>query len=186
MEQAKKRDHKIFITDVAIEKVSYVHVAGLSERICKAIQEEHKELLRIAQKENDSNEVLTVWNFMLSRKIRVMGTENYVNVATSPEAYGIVASSDAKSVMYLHNHPSTNLFSLADIDTFVSERNVGTMSVVTNQGNVYILNKTNNYSYNSARLLLLETYEKSNGNESRMIDIFLRKCTKAGVSYDKG
>ena len=43
--------------------------------------------------------------------------------------------------MYLHNHPSTSTFSMADIDTFITQACIGLMSVVTNQGEVYILHK---------------------------------------------
>ena len=46
MEQAKKRDHKVYITDVAIDKVSIVNVPELSRSINETIQNEHKNILR--------------------------------------------------------------------------------------------------------------------------------------------
>lgn len=78
LEQAKKRDHKVLITDAAIEKV------------------------------------------------------------------GIVELSD---------------FSVADLDTFICEGPIKTMSVVTNQGEVYVINKTSRFDYNNARQLMVEDYD---------------------------
>ena len=46
LEQAKKRDHKVYITDVAIDKVSIVNVPELSRSINETIQNEHKNILR--------------------------------------------------------------------------------------------------------------------------------------------
>lgn len=185
MEQAKKRDHKIMVTDVAINKVPYVEVPGLSRAVCEAIQMEHKEVLRIARTQNNSNEVLSVWNFVKLQKVRVLGSENYVDPTSSPEACGIFTSADAGEIMYLHNHPSTKKFSLADIDTFISERNIGLMSVVTNQGEVYILHKSEKYSYRSVRLLMLHIYDECKGDVDKMVDMFLHMCGKAGIDYGK-
>ncbi|MBR2215604.1 MAG: hypothetical protein IJ849_07605 [Selenomonadaceae bacterium] len=185
MEQAKRRDHKIMITDIAISKVPCVELPGLSRAVCEAIQMEHKEILRIAKMQNDSNEVLSVWNFSKSRKTRVLGLESYVNPASSPEAYGILTSSDVGEVMYLHNHPSTKKFSLADIDTFISGRNIGLLSVVTNQGEVYILHKSRDYSYRSVRLLLLHIYDECFGDTDKMVSMFLHTCGKVGIDYGK-
>ena len=185
LEQAKKRDHKIMITDVAISKVPCVEVPGLSKETCKAIQEEHKAILRMAQKENGSNEVLSVWDFAKARRFRVLGTENYVNPALSPEAYGICSAAEPSGVAYLHNHPSTRKFSLADIDTFVGERYIGLISVVTNQGEVYILHKGAKYSYRVVRELMLQIYDECKGDTDMMVELFLHRCGKAGISYGK-
>lgn len=185
LEQAKKRDHKIVITDVAIEKVPYIEVTGLSNDVCKAIQDEHKEILRIAKAKNDSNEVLTIMTADGLEKIRIFGDEFEVNPSNEPKAIVIFNQAKRREIMYLHNHPSTNSFSLADIDTFISEGKIGLLSVVTNQGEAYILYKTIQYDYASVRRLLIDLYNNCNGDADIMLNKFLKKCEKVGIIYAK-
>lgn len=58
LEQAKKRDKKIYITDITIKKVRKVYLSDFSETQVNAMHEKQKELLRVAKERNDSNEVL--------------------------------------------------------------------------------------------------------------------------------
>ncbi|MBR2215343.1 MAG: hypothetical protein IJ849_06250 [Selenomonadaceae bacterium] len=188
MEQAKKRDHKVMITDVAISKVPYIGIPGLSEEICRALHEEHKEILRIAQQKNDSNEVLTVWDYAKDRKVRVLGSEHYVNPTTTPEAYGIFTSSSVYGLMYLHNHPSTNKFSFADITEFIRTPQIGLLSVVTNQGEVYVLMKSSAYSRhiaNDMRRKISHAYIVGIVDDKEAVELFLKNCFKGGVTYVK-
>ena len=60
MEQAKKRDHKIFITEQAINKVDYVQPSDFTPQQALSMQQKNKELLRIAKTKNHSNEVLFI------------------------------------------------------------------------------------------------------------------------------
>ena len=53
----KNRGQKVFITDQAIQKVPLVAPNGADHQTALFIQETHRELLRFAQKQNDSNEV---------------------------------------------------------------------------------------------------------------------------------
>lgn len=186
--QAKKRDHKIFITDTAIEKVGYVPIPGLTDKVSLSIQEEHKAILSIAKNINNSNEVLSIVTTDMTRKVRVLGTEYTVDPSTSPEAYGILSSSKPHEVAYLHNHPSTNTFSLPDILTFIRYSQIGIISVVTNQGEVYILRKTKKYEYNKVkdvfgRIFLLYKDKKISHNEA--VKLFLKECYKGGIAYVK-
>ena len=48
LEQAKKRNHKIMINEIAISKVPLVKIKGLSLVECEMLQQEHKEILKIA------------------------------------------------------------------------------------------------------------------------------------------
>ncbi len=52
----KNRGKKVAITDIAIQKVPLVAPNGANDQTAFFIQETHKELLRFAQKWNDSNE----------------------------------------------------------------------------------------------------------------------------------
>ena len=185
MLQAKKRDHKIMITDVAIDKVSCVKMPNISLEECERIQAAHKRLLKIAQMQNDSNEVLAILSFANTDEIHVLGNEVGVNPKNNMEACSAFISNGYGALMYLHNHPSTSTFSMADIDTFITHGGIGLMSVVTNQGEVYILHKNCRYRYEKVRKLLFSIRERMNGDIDKIVDEFLRVCGKVGIDYGK-
>lgn len=147
LEQAKKRDHKIYITDIAIEKVPYVHVPGLTKADNEVLQVEHQRLLKLAKTENNSNEVSIVLCLSKGRNAVVFGDEVSVNAGGSPEAMGVFRVAGKGEIMYLHNHPTTSNFSFTDIATFLRESQIGVLSVVTNQGTVYVLSKNKQYNF---------------------------------------
>ena len=60
LEQAKKRDKKIYITEQAINKVDYVQPSDFTPQQALSMQQKNKELLRIAKPKNHSNEVLFI------------------------------------------------------------------------------------------------------------------------------
>ena len=62
LEQAKKRDHKIYITDTAINKVDLVKPKDFSAAQASFMMKKHKELLGVAKSQNNSNEVLFIEN----------------------------------------------------------------------------------------------------------------------------
>lgn len=186
LEQAKKHDRKIMITDIAIEKVPYVEVSGLSQEQCETIQQEHREILRIAQSENESNEVLTIMSKNLLARVRVKGSEFEVLPASDPRAVSLLNRSGRQELMYLHNHPSTKIFSLADIMTFIQYGEICLMSVVTNQGTVHILYKNQSYNYTVTCQLLDVIYRRYQVNELThdvAVKEFLKMCSKGGITY---
>ena len=151
MEQAKKRDRKIYITEQSINKVDFVQPSDFTSRQALVMQQKHKELLEIAKTKNNSNEVLFIEDLHFSSEVQVLGSEFVVSPGKSPFAVSVLINAERQSLIYLHNHPSTNSFSVGDIDTFVCERAVKAMSVVTNQGEVYVLNKLENYSFEGTK-----------------------------------
>ena len=188
MEQAKTRDHKIYITDIAVSKISRVDLSDFSEEQCITMQEKHKTLLGIAQTQNDSNEVLFIDDLEFKSEVTVLGDEFKVSPAKNPFAVSVIINADRQSLVYMHNHPSTNNFSVGDIDTFVCENAIKIMSVVTNQGNVYIMNKLSNYSYDSTRNLLNDIYNSFPDGEiddREFVSIFLKRCKEGGIEYAK-
>lgn len=188
LEQAKKRDHKIYITDIAINKVGKVSLSDLTDEQCTAMQKRHISLLALSKSENDSNEVLLIDDIDFTSEIVVKGTEFVCSPGDNPFAVSVVAHAQKYSLVYMHNHPSTNSFSVSDIDTFVTESAIKIMSVVTNQGEVYVLNKLSDYSYNKTRALLAEIF-RSFGDESYenrdFVDKFLKRCNEGGIEYEK-
>ena len=188
LEQAKKRNHKIFITDSAISKVDLVKPSDFSDKQASYMLNKHKELLNLAKEQNDSNEVLFIEDLNFENEVRILGEEFVVSPSKSPFAVSVVAHAKRKSLVYLHNHPSTNTFSVGDIDTFVCERAIKTMSVVTNQGEVYIINKLDNYSFEETRKLLNEIYHSypiGEIDDKDFVKKFLKRCREGGIEYAK-
>ena len=146
------------------------------------------ELLKIAKDENDSNEVLLINDLEFKSEVSVLGGEFKVSPGENPFAVSVISNAKRQSLIYLHNHPSTNNFSVGDIDTFVCESAIKTMSVVTNQGEVYVLNKTAAYNYNNIRTMLNEIYKSFDGDEidnKAFVSEFLKRCKEGGVEYGK-
>lgn len=188
LEQAKKRDHKIYINDIAINKVDLVKPSDFSDVQAHSMMLKHKELLDIAKKQNNSNEVLFIEDLDFESEVRILGDEFVVSPSKNPFAVSVIAHAKRKSLVYLHNHPSTNTFSIGDIDTFVSERAIKTMSVVTNQGEVYIINKLDNYSFEGAVKLLKDiynTYPAGEIDDKDFVKNFLKRCREGGIEYAK-
>ena len=57
LEMAKKRDHKIMITDEAINKVPHVQYKGIPETEYDNLQELARQVVKISKDENDSNKI---------------------------------------------------------------------------------------------------------------------------------
>ncbi|WP_124098352.1 minor capsid protein [Ruminococcus sp. Marseille-P6503] len=188
LEQAKKRNHKIYITDMAIDKVNKVKLSDFSQKQIDDMQIKHKDLLKIAKEKNDSNEVLLINDLNLRSEVQIFGDEFVVSPAKNPFAVSVIGNAQRRSLIYMHNHPSTNNFSVADIDTFICEGAIKVMSVITNQGEVYILNKKSEYEYNKARNLMAEIFNSFNNEEmdnNEFVRRFLKQCHKGGIEYAK-
>ncbi len=188
LEQAKKRDHKIFITDTAISRIDRVKPSDFSDRQADEMQQMHKKLLKIAKDENDSNEVLIITDSDFSSEVMAKGGEFKVSPADNPFAVSIIAHAERQSLLYLHNHPSTNIFSIGDIDTFCCEKAIKAMSVVTNQGEVYVLNKTGKYSFEATKELLtniLKSFPEGEIDDKIFVKKYLKECYRGGVEYVK-
>lgn len=194
LEQAKKRDHKIFVTDVAIDKVPYVAIPGFTKEQNEYLQEEHKNILRIAKDENNSNEILFIQSKLFnSIPIKIFGTSNSVNYADNIDVSVLKRNSYAQELVFSHNHPSTQNFSFADIAIFIADEYMGTSTVVTNQGQIYSLHKDTYFDYNKARKLFDDLYIKYNlvdypEDENRQVmaaKAFLKHSKKVGIWYAK-
>ena len=189
LEQAKERDHKILITDVAIQKVPFVRGSGLSLAECEMLQREHKEILRIAKEQNDSNEVLSVFELSSRSVARILGTESEVNPFNNAVSYSMIINAKRYGLGFLHNHPGTNNFSLSDLATFVRFSNIGLMSVVTNQGGVRVIKKLDSYDYPRVSALFtaaINQYRAGETTHDGAVQKFLKECKNGGVFYEKG
>lgn len=83
LEMAKKRDHKIMITDETINKVPRIKYREIPESEYDNLWELAKSVLKIAKEENDSNEVAVTYS-LNSVKLIEQG-EKYIGMALGTE-----------------------------------------------------------------------------------------------------
>lgn len=197
LEMAKKRDHKIMITDEAIRKVPRIQYKNIPEKEYDTIQELARNVLRISKNENNSNEVAIIYDMDSMERIQrgeeyigvALGDEHQVNPISSTIAYHLVVSAKECIVIVLHNHPSLSNFSLSDVQFLLQYANIKMMVVITNLGSISYLVKGNEYTYEKAVGLFNEAVDANNEAKDlkglqKAADYFLRNCYKAGIEYD--
>lgn len=198
LEMAKKRDHKIIITDEAIKKVPRMRYKNIPESEYDILQELARNVLRISKNENDSNEVAIVYSMDSAERIRrdeeyigvALGSEHEVNPIDNTVAYHLLSSSKECIVIVLHNHPSLSDFSLSDIQFLLQYGAVRMMVVVTNLGSISYLAKRKGYSYEKAVVLFNEAAKANNAAKDlkgfqKAAGYFLKNCETVGIDYDK-
>lgn len=178
----KNRGQKVAITDIAIQKVPLVAPNGADHQTAFFIQETHKELLRFAQKQNDSNEVACLLDLTTGEKLDfVKGDQISVDIERDAASYHWLRHSPEKSLMLCHNHPGQSYFSDSDLVLFLEHEAIGTLSIVTNQGKVWTISKTQGYNFKTAFSEFKKCILASNGNHDNAIDSFLKNGYNYGV-----
>lgn len=194
LEMAKKRDHKIMITDEAIKKVPRIAYKNIPESEYNTIQELAKNVLKISKDENNSNEVAITYSMESVEYIRkgeeyigvALGSEHEVDPISNTTAYHLVSSAKSCIVIVLHNHPSLSDFYVQFLLRYAS---VKMMVVVTNLGSISYLVKGKAYVYEKAVTLFNEAVNANNEARDlkdlqRAADCFLKNCYKVGLDYD--
>ena len=196
-EMAKKRDHKIMITDEAIEKVPLIKYKEIPESEYLMLRELAKEVLTVSKNDNDSNEVALTYSLNYRDLIAegkdfmgvALGDEHSVDPCMSTVAYHLIKASFACVVIVLHNHPSLSKFSLEDVRFFLSNGTVKMMVVITNLGNISYLVKKERYDRKKAiEIFNYAVSEHNKGNNihdyQKAVSRFLSDCHKADIVYD--
>ncbi len=137
-----------------------------------------------ARVENAANSILEM------AKTHKKGTEfGYVINFDSPYTIGkaIVGEEGAMSVkiprcsspsVTLHNHPSGETFSARDIDRFVIDEKAKAMCVIGNNGNWYVLEKTDSFDWFTYQMSVLEISGKDD-----FAKIIMEGAEKYGFRY---
>ena len=167
---AKKRDHKIMITDEAIRRVPRIKYKNIPENEYDTIQELAKNVLLISKNENDSNEVAITYEMSSLKRIQnaeeyigvALGNEHEVDPISSTTSYHIVASAKECIIIVLHNHPSLSNFSLSDVQFLLRYECIKMMVVVTNLGSISYLVKGEKYVYEKAIELFNQAVNSNN------------------------
>lgn len=126
----------IAITDSAIQNVQYVGIYGYTEEQSKAIQRQHKELLKIARDKNNNFEVALVLNNNLEAGNPLFGRDNDVE-------FGLL---NGINLTVLHNHPRGSGFSANDLKFFCQCDQVKTLTIVKNNGQVEYITKSERFN----------------------------------------
>ena len=183
LEEAKKRDKKIQITDIAIQKVRVVKVPGFSEVQNANLQYMHKQLLEYALKHNNSNEVMGMTSLAFDGVLYSKGTTEFVG--ETPQMNSYILHLPIGNGVIMHNHPATRPFSFMDIGYFISKPQIGVITIVSNQGNVHILRKQDSFSVAKCIDYLKQLRIKHNDDFDAIVKDFLRNCRKVGIIYVK-
>lgn len=197
LEMAKKRDHKIMITDEAIKKVPRIQYKNIPQSEYDTIRELARIVLQISKDENNSNEVAITYSMDSMERIQrgeeyigvALGGEHEVDPISNTTAYHLVSSAKECIVIVLHNHPSLSNFSLTDVQFFLQYASVKMMVVVTNLGSISYLVKGHGYVYENAVTLFNEAVSLNNEagdlkGLQKAADHFLKNCHSSGIDYD--
>lgn len=197
LEMAKKRDHKIMITDEAIQKVPLVKYKEIPESEYLMLQELAMEVLTISKNDNDSNEVALTYSLDYRNLIAegkefmgvALGDEHSVDPCMNTVSYHLITASFECVVIVLHNHPSLSKFSLEDVKFFLKNGTVKMMVVVTNLGSISYLVKKDKYNRKKAIEIFnnaVSVHNKgSNINDyQKAVSYFLSNCQKANIIYE--
>lgn len=197
VEQSKVRNRPIKITDIAISKVPRAQLFGLTDSENTIIQEYHKLLLQNARElcerygRNDMECAMVVSILDMTKGFLIKGSPGKVDFYADEEARVFIKSARARSLVYMHNHPSTGTFSADDIKTFVYREAFRTMTAVGNDGSVYIIEKT--YKADCDRFIA-DYFKKAReykeqgivNNGTMAINDMLKIAGEYGIVYRKG
>lgn len=197
LKMAKKRDHKIMITDEAINKVPRIKYKEIPENEYDSLWELAKSVLKLSKEENNSNEVAVVYSLKSVKLIEqgekyigvALGTEHDVDPLSNTTAYHLISSAKDCVVIVLHNHPSLSNFSLSDIQFLLKYETVKMLVVVTNLGSISYLVKNKKYDFKKAIALFNEAVDKNNAADNlkdlqAAADYFLKNSYNIGIDYD--
>ena len=183
LEQAKKRDHKIEITDIAIDKTTHKNIPDLTDEQNQKINLAHRTLLTIAKNDNDSNEVAYLIDLNSDETAKKLGSEHEVNIFENPIAVSMAGHSN--SLFLTHNHPSTKDFSYSDLGVFLSNDSFKGISVVSNTGKVHILYKSDRYDFDKAYEAIIDiksNYKEYNEEtDAAIVKDFLKISKSLGI-----
>lgn len=193
---AKKRNHKIEITNEAIKKVPFIHYREIPKEEYQIIYQLIKKVLQLSKDENNSNEVAITYSFDESKLAAgeevvgvQFGDEHSVDLMADTLTYHLIMTSKECAVVSMHNHPSLSLISVTDIQFFLQYRSVCLLCVVTNLGSISYMVKSSRYDYVKAIHLLNETILRHNAaltlkEYQDAARYFLKNCYKVGIIYE--
>ena len=167
------------ITDNAISKVPKVSVDGFTDEQNLFIQNQHKDLLKYARDNNNNKEVAFVFRKDLADRTIFIGNDDVIDFGNGLDGKG-------DNLFVMHNHPRNSGFSKTDLDEFINNNSIKTLSIVKNNGEVEVITKSEKYSQREA-YLYKERYKrkiapnKTDAEYDKMVQKFLSYCEKEDI-----
>ena len=127
------------VTEERIMKTPEVVIEGLSSELNKKLYEAQKELLKSVAKEELGTEYAYTFNMNMEKINFVKGTSNKHSVSIQRET---------EDCIIIHNHPDNLPFSPKDFETFAFNSEIRILGAVGHNGNVYYLEKTDEFDSN--------------------------------------
>lgn len=196
LKMAKKRDHKIMITEEAIKRVPYIEYREIPNEEYKIIHELVCQVLKLSKEENNSNEVAITYSFDTDKVMKQedvigvqFGDEHSVNPLADSLTYHLIMTSKECMVVSMHNHPSLSLVSVTDIRFFLQYGSIRLLVIVTNLGSVSYMVKGKKFNYRKSVELLNHTIQKYNESSGLKgyqdaTKYFISNCHRVGIIYE--
>lgn len=172
------------ITQATIDSVPEIVPRGFTKEMADRLQEAYQDILTKAMEQEDiRTEVGAVFNMRMERISEVtVGERNHICLLSPNEAY-----------ISIHSHPDSLIFSAKDLQIFAANLNMQMMSVVGNDGTIYILQRTDDYDgflflkdFSEVQTRLKRLAEENKPNEYvAEIAGFLERSEKYGTHFDR-
>lgn len=178
-----KKGKNVLINDVAIQKVKHVRPNYMTDEQAEMLAQAHRELLKFSMLHNNSNEVAQIISVNKAIQTSYMaGDMESINVEANTDMYHLLRTSEPQSLELLHNHPGLSYFSLPDIRFFLKYDSIKTMTIVTNKGNVWYINKTEKYDRKSVYALLRKlANSETKIDYDELVEKFLKQSYNLGI-----
>lgn len=173
------------VTDEAIQRVPQIRPQGWTTEQAERLQEAHRDLLRAVQSKPVGTEAGAVYTPDMRLIERRIG-EDAAQTVSLPR-YTVPHIS-------IHNHPSGEIFSVRDLDSFFYSTDMIGMAVVGNRGNVYAVLKSAQYDgFGFGMEYSRITQELEKARKNRDIDGYigtirdmLRRASDFGLDFIEG
>lgn len=173
---------KIEITDQAIDKVKTVPMNGVTDEVSEEVCKAHKDILKHSRKKNNNNEVACLVNVISGERYSLVnGSNDEVCILKDTNSFHAMVTAESHELMLCHNHPACSYFSNRDILFFLGNKSIKVMSIVTNQGKVWFINKLEKYDTKAAWKLYAECSKKYGEDYDKAIGAFLKKGYTVGI-----
>lgn len=158
----------IFITDETINKVKRKRIY-VDNSINKHIQNWHKHILFISKNRvdkyphgevgilsiiTDNIDIINSNDPYIQRLLSgivILGDYNNINAGSNTDYIKALSIIKDSELIFMHSHPNGDTFSYTDINTFINTPTLGVLTVIGNNGNIYVLSKEYDFNEQNSR-----------------------------------
>ena len=127
------------VTSEGIDRIPFIKFETLSDEKSLLLQQAGKDILNYVKNEIEGTEAFIAYNMDMKEIERNIGNANDLKISVPPY-------DDDRIV--IHNHPSCLIFSPKDLERFSDDYSIQILGAIGNNGNVYYIEKTDDFDYN--------------------------------------